>query len=425
MKKEEVRTKERPAGYLELLRENRNFRMLWLGQMVSELGDWLSTVALLNLLLELTGRAQSVALFFIVIHIPGMFIGPIAGVLVDRLDRKRLMIIMDLIRAILVLGYLVVRSRDQIWLVYLIAAAQVSMVTFFEPARTAAVPNICKPREWVSANAIGSITWSTVLAVGAAVGGVVTAAFGRDACYILDSISFLCSACFISRISVRLEANRSELPLLQGMSTAFRDIIEGIAYIKKRPGVLGTLLVKTAWGAAGGTVLLLSVFGEKIFPIMGSGAAGIGALYAARGIGAGLGPVLARSFAGNRRNALRTSITLGFFVSGIFFIVFGQAQSFPAAALALIVANMGGSVLWVFSTFLLQIDVPDDFRGRVFALDFVLFTIGFAISNYLSGHLLDVVMLNPRTVAVIIGAYLLLPGTLWFLGTHRARPVQE
>lgn len=425
MKEEGVTTKERPAGYLELLRENRNFRMLWLGQVVSELGDWLSTVAVLNLLLELTGRAQSVALFFIVIYIPGMFIGPIAGVLVDRLDRKRLMIIMDVIRAILVLGYLLVRSRNQIWLVYLIAAAQVSMVTFFEPARTAAVPNICKPREWVSANAIGSITWSTVLAVGAAVGGIVTAAFGRDACYILDSMSFLCSAWFISRISVRLEANRPELPLLQGISTAFRDIIEGIAYIKKRPGVLGTLLVKSAWGAAGGTVLLLSVFGEKIFPIMGSGAAGIGALYAARGIGAGLGPLLARRFAGNRRGALRTSITVGFFVSGIFFIAFGQAQSFTAAALALIIANMGGSVLWVFSTFLLQIDVPDDFRGRVFALDFVLFTIGFAISNYLSGHLLDVVMLNPRTVAVIIGAYLLLPGVLWLLGTHRARPVLE
>lgn len=425
MKEEGVTTKERPAGYLELLRENRNFRMLWLGQVVSELGDWLSTVAVLNLLLELTGRAQSVALFFIVIYIPGMFIGPIAGVLVDRLDRKRLMIIMDVIRAILVLGYLLVRSRNQIWLVYLIAAVQVSMVTFFEPARTAAVPNICKPREWVSANAIGSITWSTVLAVGAAVGGIVTAAFGRDACYILDSMSFLCSAWFISRISVRLEANRPELPLLQGISTAFRDIIEGIAYIKKRPGVLGTLLVKSAWGAAGGTVLLLSVFGEKIFPIMGSGAAGIGALYAARGIGAGLGPLLARRFAGNRRSALRTSITVGFFVSGIFFIAFGQAQSFTAAALALIIANMGGSVLWVFSTFLLQIDVPDDFRGRVFALDFVLFTIGFAISNYLSGHLLDVVMLNPRTVAVIIGAYLLLPGVLWLLGTHRARPVLE
>ena len=412
---------DRTAGYLELLRRNRNFRKLWMGQVVSELGDWLSTIALLNLLLEATGRAQAIALFFIVIYIPGMAVGPVAGGLVDRLDRKRLMIAMDIARAFLVLGYLLVRRADQAWLIYLIAASEATLMTLFEPARAAAIPNLCQPREWVSANALGSITWSTVLAAGSALGGLVTAVFGRKVCFILDSLSFLLSAFFVSRISARFEASSPQGPPWKGIASAFADIAGGFAYIRSRPAVLAALLVKTAWGLGGGVLLLLSVFGERIFPLMGSGAAGIGALYAARGIGAGLGPVVARRLAGETRRALQNSITVAFFISGLFYAAFGQARAFLPAALALLLAHMGGSVLWVFSTVLLQRDVSDDFRGRVFALDFVLFFLGFAASNYLAGYFLDALRLNPRTIAVLLGAYLLLSGLLWALALRRVR----
>ncbi len=417
-----VATKERPAGYVALLRSNSNFRKLWLGQVVSELGDWFSTIALLNLMLEVTGQTQSVAWFFIVIYIPGLIVGPVAGVLVDRLNRKRLMIAMDILRAFLVLGYILIRNADQIWLIYLIAAVEVSMMTLFEPARTAAIPNICEPREWVVANALGSITWSTVLAIGAAVGGLVTAAFGRQVCYMLDSLSFLLSAFFINRISVRFESGSPEQPLLKGITAGFADIVDGFAYIKARPGVLAAILVKSAYGLGGGVILLLSVFGERIFPLMGSGAAGIGALYAARGIGAGLGPVVARRLAGEKRQALQNSIAAGFFLTGLFYVAFGQAKAFLPAALALMIAHMGGSILWVFSTVLLQRDVPDEFRGRVFALDLVLFSLGFAVSNYFAGYFMDALHLDPRTIVTILGAYFLLPGVLWILsfrGVHR------
>ena len=414
-------TVEQPAGYLELLRVNRNFRLLWLGQVVSELGDWFSTIALLNLMLELTGRAQSLSWFFIIIYIPGMIVGPIAGVLVDKLDRKRLMITMDLIRALLVISYVFVRRADQIWLIYLLAALEVSMMTLFEPARTAAIPNLCRSRELVAANAIGSITWSTVLTIGAAVGGLVTAVFGRNICYILDSISFLISAVFISRITIRFEAARSKEPLLSGIASGFADILNGLGYIKSRPGVMTAIFVKTAWGLGGGVVLLLSVFGRNIFPLIGSGAAGIGAFYAARGIGAGLGPILARRLAGERKTALRSSITVAFFLCSLFYIAFGQARVFIFAALALMIAHMGGSILWVFSTVLLQLEVPDEFRGRVFALDFVLFSLGFAVSNYFAGYLMDVAQLNPRSIASLLGTYFLLPGILWILFQRRMR----
>jgi len=407
-------SKEPPAGYVELIRTNRDFRNLWFGQVVSELGDWFSTIALLNLMLDLTGRAQSLAWFFIIIYIPGMVVGPVAGMLVDRLNRKKLMIAMDLVRALLVLLYLLIRRGDQIWLIYLIAAAEVSMMTLFEPARTAAIPKVCKPRELVAANALGSITWSTVLTVGAAAGGLVTAVFGRNVCYLLDSLSFLLSAFFIGRISVRLESVRPKQPVLREVKSGFADIVNGFGYIRSRPPVIAAILVKSAWGLGGGVVLLLSVFGQNIFPLMGSGAAGIGALYAARGIGAGLGPVLARRIAGEKRAALHRSITIGFVLCGLFYIAFGKAPTFLLAAPALMIAHMGGSILWVFSTVLLQLDVPDEFRGRVFALDFVLFSLGFAVSNYVAGYLMDVAQWDPRSIAALMGAYFLIPGLLWF-----------
>jgi MFS family permease len=409
-------TTDRPAGYLELLRTNRDFRNLWFGQVVSELGDWFSTIALLNLMLELTGRAQSLAWFFIVIYIPGVIVGPAAGVLVDRLDRKRLMIAMDLVRAFLVLLYLLIRQAGQIWLIYVIAAVEVSMMMLFEPARTAAIPNLCKPRELVAANALGSITWSTVLTIGAAVGGLVTAFFGRNVCYLLDSLSFFASAFFISRIPNRFATARGRgEPLIRELTSVFVEIGNGLKYIRSRPAVMTAMLVKTAWGLGGGVILLLSIFGQTIFPLMGSGAAGIGALYAARGIGAGLGPIIARRLAGEKAAALRGSIAVGFFLCCFFYIGFGQAPNFPLAAFALIIAHMGGSVLWVFSTVLLQLEVADELRGRVFALDLVLSSLGFAVSNYVAGYLLDVAHLSPRSIAGIMGAWFLLPGILWII----------
>ena len=189
------------VGYLELLRTNRDFRNLWLGQVVSELGDWFSIIALFNLLLQLTNRAQSVGWFLIIIHLPSVIVGPVAGLLIDRLDRKRLMIWMDALRAVLVLGYLLVHQAHQIWIVYLTATLEVAILTVFEPARTALVPGICRPRELVAANAISSATWSAMLTIGAAVGGFVAAIFGRQVCYVLNSVSFVISALFISRVS--------------------------------------------------------------------------------------------------------------------------------------------------------------------------------------------------------------------------------
>ena len=426
MPDETVRDQSNPqsnrVGYLELLRTNRNFRNLWLGQVVSELGDWFSVIAIFNLLLELTNRAQSVGWFLIIIHLPSVLVGPVAGLLIDRFDRKRLMIWMDLVRAALVPGYLLVSETHQIWIIYLVSTVEVAILTIFEPARTALVPNICARRELVAANAISSATWSAMLAIGASAGGFVAAIFGRQVCYILNSVSFLVSALFIRRVRMPGSSGAAESGAPPGktsraaaVGSSLREIRAGLGYIWARPPVLALLLVKAGWCLGGGILLVLSIFGENIFPIMGSGAAGIGVLYGARGIGTALGPIAARWLAGERPASMRSAIAVGFFTGSLFYILFGQALWLSLAVLALMLAHMGGSITWVFSTVLLQLEVPDAFRGRVFAMEYALLTLGIALSNYLAGYWLDDLRMSPRMVATLLGIYFTLPGFAWIL----------
>src|SRR5579871_2130706 len=130
------------ASYVRLIGANSNFRRLWLAQIVSEIGDWFYTLSIYTLLLQLTGRASSVALALVLQVLPQTFVGPTAGVVNDRLKRKHVMIAADLVRCVVVLAMLFVRSRSTIWLVYPLLLAETVMVSFFEPARTAVIPNV-------------------------------------------------------------------------------------------------------------------------------------------------------------------------------------------------------------------------------------------------------------------------------------------
>jgi MFS family permease len=178
---------------------------------------------------------------------------------------------------------------------------------------------------------------------------------------------------------------------------------------------LATLMVKPAWGVGGAILALLAVFGERIFPIGGSAAFGIGALYAARGIGTAIGPLAASRFFAETRRQMQIAIGVSFFISGIFYVAFGCATNFLLALLLLLVAHTGGSILWVFSTVLLQRTVEDQFRGRVFAAEMALLMLMMASSNYATGELLDRLGYSPRTITVGIGLIFLVLGIVWFL----------
>src|SRR6188474_3499666 len=391
------------VGYIDLLRRNRSFRQLWLGQVVSQMGDWFDTIALYTIILKLTGSGRDVGLLLVARFVPSFFFGPISGVIADRFSRRSIMIYSDLLRAVVVLGFLFVRRADQLWIIYVLTVFQLGLSTFFEPAKTAAIPSIVEDRELVAANAISSVTWSAMLTLGAAIGGFITSLFGTNAAFILDAASYLLSAALIASIRVPKRRKRERQKLSFGRLLGITETIDGIRYVKDRPRVLALLLVKPAWGLGGGILTLLAVFGERIFPVGKNAAGGIGVLFAARGIGTAVGPIVARRIAGEGDRRMQISIGIAFLIGGVFYVAFGSATSFIFALVVLGIAHMGGSILWVFSTVLLQRSVEDNFRGRVFAAELALLTLTMAASNYVTGELLDRFGLSPRLVVIGIG----------------------
>jgi predicted MFS family arabinose efflux permease len=403
------------VGYIDLLRRNRSFRLLWLGQVVSQMGDWFNTIALYTIILKLTGSGRDVGLLLVARFVPSFLFGPMSGVLADRFSRQRIMIWSDLLRAFVVLGFLFVRSADQLWILYVLTVLQLGLSTFFEPAKTAAIPSVVEDRELVAANAISSVTWSVMLTLGAAIGGVMTDLFGTDVAFVLDAATYVLSAALIASIRVPKRKKRERQKLSLGRILGITETIEGIKYVKDRPRVLAVLLVKPAWGIGGGILTLLAVFGERIFPVGKGAAGGIGVLFAARGIGTAVGPIVARRVSGEGERRMQASIGISFLIAGVFYIAFGSATSFIFALIVLGIAHCGGSILWVFSTVMLQRSVADNFRGRVFAAELALLTLTMAASNYATGELLDRFRVSPRIVTIGIGIFFLVPGVAWFI----------
>jgi MFS family permease len=408
-----------------ILRTNRNFRLLFIGQTVSQLGDWFNSVAVFALLLDLTGSATAVAWMMIVQFLPVAVIGPVAGVVVDRVDRRRLMIATDILRGIFVLGLLLVHTREQVWLAYVVMALTVSGSAFFEPARTATIPNVTSKEELMPANALSSATWAAMLAVGASIGGIVTAVAGRNIAFVINAASFFFSAWFISRTNY--DSTPAAKPPLKGWLalTGIPDLVDGLSYVRQRAHVSALMFVKAGWGLAGGVLLLLSIFGQRIFPVAGSTALGIGVLYGARGIGAGLGPMALRWMLGQTPATMRRAIGPAYFIVGGFYVALAAAGTLPLAALCVLLAHFGGSILWVFSTVLLQMEVPDEFRGRVFAAELALVTLTSSISSYATAFALDHAGWSPRALAFALGVSFAVPGVLWLLMNARWKPADH
>jgi MFS family permease len=405
--------------YLALLRRNRNFRLLFIGQAISQLGDWFNSVAVYALLLDLTGSATAVAWMMIVQFLPIAVVGPLAGVVVDRVNRRRVMIAADLIRGFLILGLLFIHTANQVWIAYVVMALTVAASAFFEPARTATIPNITSDDELLPANALASATWSAMLAIGASVGGAVTAVAGRNTAFAINAASFFCSAAFLVLTRYDAIPRASARPAGLLAITGIADLFDGFRYVRRNGHVAALMCVKAGWGLAGGVLLLLTIFGQRVFPVAGGAAAGIGVLYGARGVGAGLGPIALRWILGQQPRTLRRTIGPAFFIVGIFYVVLAGAPSLAVAAVCVLCAHFGGSILWVFSTVLLQLEVPDRFRGRVFSAELAMVTLVTSASSYWTAYELDRAHRSPRLLSLVLGLLFFAPGVLWLIVESR------
>jgi MFS family permease len=396
-----------------LLRRNTDFRRLYGAQLISFGGDWFMTVALFGLVHDLTGSAIAVSLTIAVPELAFFLLSPVGGMLADRLDRRRLMISADVARSALCLPLLLVHTEGTVWAVFAILAAISVFTACFEPASSAAVPNIVDPEDLGPANSLVGSAWGTMLAVGAALGGLVVYLFGRDAAIAGNSVSFLVSAWLLWRVRRRFSEARDEHVEHAGIIESTR---ETIGYAGTDHRVLALLAVKGGFGLAAGVLVLIAVFATDVFH---KGDIGVGLLMASRGVGALIGPFLGRTIAGPHDRRLFGAIGLALAVFGASYMAFGFTPSLLVASPVVLCAHLGGGAQWTLSTYGLQRLTPDRIRGRIFAFDYALVTLSLGLSSLLAGWLVEVV--GPRATVVGLGGVALAWAGTWFVLTRDIR----
>lgn len=405
-------------GYRELLRTQAAFRRLWLGQVVSEIGDWLQFVALVSLFPTQGAAAERLAGLFIVRMIPAVVWAPLAGVVADRFPRGRVMVACDLGRAAVVLGYLLVRGPEDIAFIYALMFVQESLTSFFEPARAAALPQVVPTHALLAANSLAGATWSVMCAAGGALGGLLSAALGARVAFVADAASFAASAILIGSIGIPRLPHDGPAPTADPLG--LRALRQGLAYLAEQRAAAAVALVKTLWGAGGGMIFLFAVYAAEAFtPRGGDSSRALGLLYAGRGVGALVGPLVFRRIWGESPRSLRRSIQIGFLLAAVGYAAMIAAPSALWGAIFLVIAHAGGSTCWVCSTQLLQITVPNALQGRVFAVDIAGITLAMAVSAWAAGALIGRGWLDLRGTTLVMAAVLLAGAVVWWATMRR------
>jgi MFS family permease len=401
------------GGYLELFRTNADFRNLWYGHVVSLFGDWFNLIASASLVASLTGSGLAVGGLFVVRMLAPFLVSPIAGVAADRYDKRKLLIATDLVRFVVVLGFLLVREPSHVWFLYALTFVQLAMHGIFFPTRNAMLPEIVSARELGAANAITSATWSVMLATGAAAGGLVSGSFGVYPAFVVDSITFLLSAFFIARVRSRSPSPKNEAH--PSPRKALSDYVEGLRYLASNRDLLAIVLNKAALTlfVAGAYEVVQVAIAKDVYVIGKGGGIGLGLLYAAIGIGSGLGPILVRALTGDDDRPMRIAIGFSYAAMGIGLFLLSSLPRFGWALAGAMIRAMGGGTVWVFSTQLLLVGVPQEVRGRVFATEYALLTLAMAGSAALGGVALDRAGFRPDELLRTMAFLSLTPGVLW------------
>lgn len=394
-------------AYLSLLSKRPHFRTLWLAQVVSLFGDWFNAIATVMIVNRFADSGVAVSWLFIARSLPPFFVGPLAGVVADRFNRKTVLIVADVLRAVIVLGFLFVTSVDWLWLAYLLSALQFIVSAFFEPARSALVPEVVAEDELLVANTLASVTWSAMLAVGGAVGGLVAANLGAETALVIDSASFVLSALLIVRVSVRTAsvAHHTEV-------SGWRDFVNGLAYVRQNPAV-GWIATVKGLGQTGSVDVISAVLAARVFPVGAEGGGAFALMLMAFGVGTVIGPLVGNRFHDGSARKLDEAILGGFVLIVLGWLVVGLSPTLELVLVGWVLRGMGGSINWTYSDILIQMQTPGSFLGRVFALNLAIFTLLMSISTWASGELLDRLQWDPRTLSLWLSVASLAPVALW------------
>ncbi len=451
--------------YSKLLRDNKNFRRLWTGQVISELGTWFSFIAELGLVRMMSGSAMATTGLMLARMLPFLIVAPFAGVFVDRRSRKHILIATDLLRAVIALMYLSAGRVGSLWFVFTCAALESSLGTFFEASKNAALPNVANKGELLTANVMMLSTRFLQFTLGAALGGITAAQFGYDAAFIVNSLSFVLSALCIAPIPAsamrktyqeRLRAQAApacddskvafESPALvsdppadsigtlpvaadvhtveQKQVTFFSDLREGLHYVWSTPFVRGVILVNIGWAMGGGmNNILYDQMGGHVFA-GGEGDRGdwgVAMIFTAVGAGLFMGMMLARRAGAWAADERRAGHFIGWSLvaHGVCFSLAGFMPTLVLMALFLAASRfIIGMEFGVQETMVMRM-TPDEYRGRVFTTDRALELTMMMISMIVGGWLLT--RFSPRTMMIASGMLSATPGIAWLLAMWLAR----
>ena len=419
----DARTPKKSLGqaftpFVELIIKYPAFRRLWIAQAISNFGDWFGLLALYALVQRYSDSEFLLGLVIIVKMLSLAFFSPIAGYLTDRFNRRILMIICDGGRALSLLLMLLVQQESLLWLAYALTGFQMMLSAIFEPAKTASIPNVAPPERLVDANIISTATWSIIFTTGMAIGGFATEWIGVEGVFILDAFTYLASAWFIYRAVIPQEARRSNYvegqkkpsfweDIRQNIGT---DIVLGIRYLRDNHQILRPAVAKgTSTIFLGGLVYMLVLVSDSILQM---GSIGLGLLYAARGIGTGIGPIIARQhFTDDRQWVVLMGASIA--LSGAMYLVVGLTQVWWMMFVFVLLAHAASGANWVTSTVLLQKRSEDNFRGRVFSTEWLLFTLGNSLSVVVASVLLEWQIVALQTLISLYAVGLIAAGLLW------------
>jgi MFS family permease len=383
---------------LTILRDNPNYRAVWLGQVVSEIGDHFNNIAVFALAMRYKDGGMVVAGVLIARAIPMLLAGPLAGVVLDRFDRKRIMIASDLIRFIIAILFIPISHTGHIWPLYLLSAILMAASPFFTSGRSAILPSVASGDQLHTANAMTQTTsWATV-ALGAYLGGTSVHHFGYDVAFLLNAASFLLSALALSflRGSFRAPESREDGEKID----PWRDYREGLRYLRRNPLLLGISLVGVGWATGGGAAqILFSLFGEKVFA---RGPAGIGEIWGCAGIGLVAGGLFAHwlgkrlTFEGYKR-----TISIAYVVHGLTYVAFSLMTNYALALVLIGISRAAVAVSSVLNYSTMLRYVAGEYRGRVFATMETLTWSAMMISLMFAG--IASTTTDPRKIGVVAG----------------------
>ncbi len=400
-------------GYWELLRDNRDYRNLWLAEVISFAGDWFNTIALYTAIAELSSSTEAIAGVFVARMLPIFVMTPIAGPLVDRFDRKHVMMVSDGARLVCALGLVVAYRAHSLTAMMITLVVMVGFSGLFIPARSAVLPQLVPVEHLGAANALSGATWSAMLALGAATGGLVTALVGVAPALFMDAGTYLLSLLFLQKLpTLRPDADAS--PRSGEHSSSSRSFVAGVRYLARRPYLAAIISIKPLMALTGGAAALLPVFGTRIFD-NATGPGSIGLLYTARGVGALIGSLGLRRIFGDSKRSMRRLIAPLFVVTGVSYVALSYAPSIAWAALAFLATTIGGAGLWVFSGTLGQLESDNAYRGRIFSIEMGGHTLVLSITAFAAGALVDRAGWAVQQVTLASALLVLVPIVLWLI----------